>query len=107
MKSLVIKRSVVIHGRKTSVSIEDTFWNALKELAAGGDTSLSDLVGSIASQRVDGSNLSSAIRVHVLGHFRDLTVALAGTNPNVAALQGAAASAVSARRPASALARLR
>ena len=39
MKSLVVKRSIYLMGRKTSVSLEDEFWNALKEIA-------SDVVGA-------------------------------------------------------------
>ena len=69
MKSLVIKRSVVIAGHKTSVSLEDAFWKALKEIAHERDMTSSDLVGAIDSGRQQG-NLSSAIRLFVLDHYR-------------------------------------
>jgi predicted DNA-binding ribbon-helix-helix protein len=46
MKSLVIKRSVVVAGRKTSVSLEDAFWKGLKEVAGERDTTLTELVGN-------------------------------------------------------------
>ena len=69
MKSLVIKRSVVIAGHKTSVSLEDAFWNGLKEIAGRRDITLSDLVAAIDSQRHHG-NLSSAIRLFVLEFYR-------------------------------------
>jgi predicted DNA-binding ribbon-helix-helix protein len=69
MKSPVIKRSIVIAGHKTSVSLEDAFWKGLKDIAVGRRTTLSDLVASIDSGRHHG-NLSSAIRLFVLDHFQ-------------------------------------
>jgi len=69
MKSPVVKRSIVIAGHKTSVSLEDAFWAALKEIATGRDMTLSDLVASIDTDRRHG-NLSSAIRLFVLDHYR-------------------------------------
>jgi predicted DNA-binding ribbon-helix-helix protein len=70
MKSPVVKRSIVIAGHKTSVSLEDAFWEALKEIAAGRKATLSDLVASIDASRSQG-NLSSAIRLFVLDYFRN------------------------------------
>ena len=72
MKSPVIKRSIVIAGHKTSVSLEDAFWKGLKEIAVGRDTTLSDLVAEIDTGRPHG-NLSSAIRLFVLDHYRART----------------------------------
>jgi predicted DNA-binding ribbon-helix-helix protein len=69
MKSPVIKRSIVVAGHKTSVSLEDAFWSGLKEIAGGRKTTLSDLVASIDSERRHG-NLSSAIRLFVLDFYR-------------------------------------
>jgi predicted DNA-binding ribbon-helix-helix protein len=69
MKSPVVKRSIVIAGHKTSVSLEDAFWKGLKEIANGRELTLSDLVASIDTDRRHG-NLSSAIRLYVLDHFR-------------------------------------
>ena len=68
MKSLIVKRSVVIAGQKTSVSLEDAFWNSLKEIARAGNMSLPDLLTAIASGRRHG-NLSSAIRLFVLNFY--------------------------------------
>jgi predicted DNA-binding ribbon-helix-helix protein len=68
MKSPVIKRSIVIAGHKTSVSLEDAFWGALKEIAGGRAKTLSDLVAEIDTGRPHG-NLSSAIRLFVLDHY--------------------------------------
>jgi predicted DNA-binding ribbon-helix-helix protein len=70
MKSQVVKRSVVIAGRKTSVSLEDAFWKELKEIASGRDIILSDLIAAIDSERQHG-NLSSAIRLFVLEFYRN------------------------------------
>jgi predicted DNA-binding ribbon-helix-helix protein len=69
MKSPVIKRSIVVAGHKTSVSLEDAFWKGLKEIADDRDVTLSDLVSTIDTGRNHG-NLSSAIRLFVLDHFR-------------------------------------
>ncbi|HXF88958.1 MAG TPA: ribbon-helix-helix domain-containing protein [Xanthobacteraceae bacterium] len=69
MKSPVVKRSIVIAGHKTSVSLEDAFWRSLKEIAARRNMTLSDLVASIDAERRHG-NLSSAIRLFVLDHYR-------------------------------------
>jgi predicted DNA-binding ribbon-helix-helix protein len=75
MKSPVIKRSIVIAGHKTSVSVEDAFWTALKEIAHARRQSLAELIGAIDGARQSGKhsgNLSSAIRVFVLEHYRGL-----------------------------------
>ena len=70
MKSPVVKRSIVVAGHKTSVSLEDAFWKALKEIADERGLTLSDLVSTIDTDRRQG-NLSSAIRLFVLDHFRN------------------------------------
>jgi predicted DNA-binding ribbon-helix-helix protein len=70
MKSPVIKRSIVIAGHKTSVSLEDAFWKGLKDIAGTRDMTLSELVAAIDSERRHG-NLSSAIRLFVLDHYRN------------------------------------
>jgi predicted DNA-binding ribbon-helix-helix protein len=73
MPSPVIKRSIVIAGHKTSVSIEDAFWIALKDIAQARRQSLAELIGAIDSARQTGNssgNLSSAIRVFVLDYYR-------------------------------------
>ena len=68
MKSPVVKRSIVIAGHKTSVSLEDAFWKGLKEIAMGRDLTLSQMVAAIDFERAQG-NLSSALRLFVLDHF--------------------------------------
>jgi len=69
IKSPVVKRSIVIAGHKTSVSLEDAFWDALKEIATVRSATLSEVVAGIDASRSRG-NLSSAIRLFVLEHYR-------------------------------------
>lgn len=71
MKSQVVKRSIVVAGHKTSVSLEDAFWMGLKEIAKSREMTLSDLVASIDIDRRHG-NLSSTIRLLVLDHYRSM-----------------------------------
>jgi predicted DNA-binding ribbon-helix-helix protein len=69
MKSPVVKRSIVVAGHKTSVSLEEAFWNGMKEISGLRNMTLSELVGEIDNNRQQG-NLSSAIRLFVLDHFK-------------------------------------
>jgi predicted DNA-binding ribbon-helix-helix protein len=69
MGSTVIKRSIVLAGHKTSVSLEDAFWKALRQIAASRGTTLSSLVTSIDVERQQG-NLSSCLRLFVLDFYR-------------------------------------
>ena len=69
MKSPVLKRSIVIGGHKTSVSLEDAFWKGLKEIASDRKVTLSALVGSVDSER-QRANLSSGLRLFVLDYYR-------------------------------------
>jgi predicted DNA-binding ribbon-helix-helix protein len=70
VKSSVSKRSIVIAGHRTSVSLEDAFWKSLKEIAGQRDMTLQELVAAIDGNR-EYANLSSAIRLFVLGVYRD------------------------------------
>jgi predicted DNA-binding ribbon-helix-helix protein len=70
MKSTVVKRSIVVNGHKTSISLEDAFWNDLKEIAHVQGATLSALVAEIDKTRKQ-SNLSSAIRLFVLDQIRN------------------------------------
>jgi predicted DNA-binding ribbon-helix-helix protein len=73
-KSLIVKRSIRIAGRRTGVSVEDAFWKGL-EIAADRNMTVSDLVTTINSKRKQG-NQSSAIRLFVLDHYRRQAVRL-------------------------------
>jgi predicted DNA-binding ribbon-helix-helix protein len=74
MKSAIVKRSVELNGHKTSVSLEDEFWNGLRQIAETQKTPLPDLLKSIDAER-GLANLSSAIRVFVLAHYRERAAA--------------------------------
>jgi predicted DNA-binding ribbon-helix-helix protein len=64
-----IKRSIDINGNKTSVSLENDFWSGLHEIARQKNITTTALIAMIASVR-NKNNLSSAIRLFVLNHFR-------------------------------------
>ena len=76
MKSPVVKRSIVVASHKTSVSLEQAFWNGMKEISALRNMTLSELVGEIDGNRQRG-NLSSAIRLFVLDYFKNRAIATA------------------------------
>ena len=71
MKSPVVRRSVTLGDRKTSVSLEDAFWKALHEMARRWHTTPSELIEEIKANRKQGTNLSSAIRLFVLEAYQD------------------------------------
>ena len=83
MKSSVVKRSIVIDGHKTSVSLEDPFWTELKNIAHDQQVTPSELVSKIEDRRKQ-SNLSSAIRLFVLHHLQDKRMDVA--KPQVSAV---------------------
>jgi len=70
LKSTVIKRSVYVGGRTTSVSLEDEFWQALREIANRSNMPMGMLLSQIDGERTT-LNLSSATRVFVLNYFRE------------------------------------
>jgi predicted DNA-binding ribbon-helix-helix protein len=70
MKSKVTKRSIRIHSHKTSIHLEDAFWNSLREIAHQRNETIPQLVARIDEER-KFTNLSSAVRLFVLGHFQD------------------------------------
>jgi predicted DNA-binding ribbon-helix-helix protein len=69
MKSSIVKRSVVVGGHKTSVSLEEPFYQGFKDIAASRRVPLRDLIARIDTDREHG-NLSSAIRLFVLNHYQ-------------------------------------
>jgi predicted DNA-binding ribbon-helix-helix protein len=72
MKSPIIKRSIDLGGHKTSVSLENAFWDGLREIADSEETTIVAVIQKIDNERQQ-ANLSSAIRLFVLNHFRSLT----------------------------------
>ena len=79
MKSPVVKRSIVVAGHKTSVSLEEAFWKGMKEISSIRHMTLSELVGEIDTNRQQG-NLSSAIRLFVLDHYQDAALTNGATS---------------------------
>jgi predicted DNA-binding ribbon-helix-helix protein len=69
MKSPIVKRSIMIAGHRTSISLEDAFWNGLKEIAAKHDMSVQNVVAAVHGGRHRG-NLSSTLRLFVLEYYR-------------------------------------
>ena len=71
-KSLVVKRSVKVGNKITSLALEDAFWNALKDIAASQGTSVSRLLEAIDSERRERlhANLSSVVRLFILDYYR-------------------------------------
>ena len=65
MKSPVVKRSIVVAGHKTSVSLEEAFWNGMKEISGTRDMTLSELVGEIDVGGFQGAGheLGRALRI--------------------------------------------
>jgi predicted DNA-binding ribbon-helix-helix protein len=83
MKSSIIKRSIIIDGHKTSISLEDAFWNNLKEIAHSQQATLSKLLAMIDGTRQ--GNLSSATRLFVLEHIRNGKIRPAGDERSISA----------------------
>jgi predicted DNA-binding ribbon-helix-helix protein len=82
MKSQVVKRSIMIHGHRTSVSVEEAFWKSLQEIARLRGKTLTQLVANIDAER-KFANLSSAIRLFVLEYYQDQYNS--GSKPDLAA----------------------
>jgi predicted DNA-binding ribbon-helix-helix protein len=68
-KSSIRKRSVVVGPHKTSVSLEEEFWNAFRAIAVERGMTISNLISKIATDRQ--GNLSSAIRLFVLEFYQN------------------------------------
>ena len=83
MRSSIIKRSIVIGGHKTSISLEDAFWRGLKDICDVRGTTLSSQVQAIDAERKGGANLSSAVRLFVLDYFRAVAQPPAETEESV------------------------
>jgi len=71
---VIRKHSATLHGHRTSFSLEDEFWLELKTIAAQRKISLASLIAEIDDLRSPDSNLSSALRVHVLTWLKKKTV---------------------------------
>ncbi|SFK60025.1 ribbon-helix-helix domain-containing protein [Shimia haliotis] len=65
-----IKRSLTLKGHRTSVSLEDDFWRAFRDIAEEKDIAINALAAEIDAQRDLNAGLASAIRLYVLNHYR-------------------------------------
>jgi predicted DNA-binding ribbon-helix-helix protein len=66
MNKAIRKHSIILKGKKTSVSLEDAFWHGLRDIAADQKQPISTLISEIDRTRSPKANLSSAIRLYVL-----------------------------------------
>ena len=82
MKSSIVKRSATIDGRRTSTSLEDAFWKALREIAHYRQESVSHLIESISANRKQ-ANLPLAIRLFVLEWYHDQIWPLKPSKPAI------------------------
>ncbi|MHC0052997.1 ribbon-helix-helix domain-containing protein [Actibacterium sp. D379-3] len=71
MSTRPVKRSLTLKGHRTSVSLEDAFWQAFREIAAEKDTPINALAAEIDAGRDLETGLASAIRLYVLRYYRD------------------------------------
>jgi predicted DNA-binding ribbon-helix-helix protein len=69
--SPIVKRSIAFNGQRTSISLEDAFWNTLKDIAYERRIPLSQLVARIDANRRQFANLSSGIRLFVLEFYKE------------------------------------
>lgn len=70
MSGRPVKRSLTLQGHRTSVSLEDEFWQALRAIAQEKSLPINVLAAEIDAARDPGTGLGSAIRVYVLNHYR-------------------------------------
>jgi predicted DNA-binding ribbon-helix-helix protein len=67
------KRSLTLHGHRTSVSLEAPFWEAFRDIAAARQVPLNQLAAEVDDARSGDEGLASAIRLYVLNHYRSAT----------------------------------
>lgn len=75
MTTRPVKRSLTLHGHRTSVSLEAPFWNAFREIATERSIPLNQLAAEVDDARSGDEGLASAIRLYVLDYYRSATVA--------------------------------
>ena len=71
MSARPVKHSLTLRGHRTSVSLEDEFWRAFRDIAKEKDMPINVLAAEIDAERGTDAGLASAIRVFVLNHFRN------------------------------------
>jgi len=70
MSGRPVKRSLTLRGHRTSVSLEDAFWKAFRDIAREKNTPINALAAEIDENRSMDVGLASAIRVFVLEFYR-------------------------------------
>ena len=68
-----LKRSLSLRGHRTSVSLEDDFWRAFREISEEKNLPINELAAQIDADRDLETGLATAIRLYVLRHYRDKT----------------------------------
>lgn len=70
MSGRPVKHSLTLRGHRTSVSLEDDFWNAFRDIAKSEGRAINDLASDIDEARGSQTGLATAIRLHVLRHYQ-------------------------------------
>ncbi len=83
MSGRPVKHSLTLRGHRTSVSLEDEFWQAFRDISADKGISINVLAAEIDVDRGTEMGLASAIRIYVLRHFRAVPSTVPGTAPSV------------------------
>lgn len=73
MRNRPVKHSLTLHGHRTSVSLEPDFWEAFREIAMSRDMTQNQLAAEIDDARTGDEGLATAIRLHILRHYRSAT----------------------------------
>ena len=81
MTARPIKRSLTLRGHRTSVSLEEPFWTAFRDIAAARSQPLNDLAAEIDAGRTGDDGLASAIRVFILNHYRAAAASAPARSP--------------------------
>ncbi|MBC7144206.1 MAG: ribbon-helix-helix domain-containing protein [Thioclava marina] len=68
------KRSLTLGGHRTSVTLEDEFWRAFREIAAAKSLGINELAAEIDVARGTEAGLATAIRLYVLAYYRDRAI---------------------------------
>ena len=75
---MILKHSATLHGHRTSFTLEEPFWHELKHIADQRGIPLARLIAEIDDARAPDSNLSSALRVHVLAWLKRPSTSIEG-----------------------------
>lgn len=71
MSDRPVKRSLTLRGHRTSVSLEDEFWQGFRDIAEQQDKPINVLAAELDAERDLETGLATAIRLFVLRYYRD------------------------------------